>query len=62
MLQKLKDLVTAHWKAIVAAVALVLVQEVDDQTADWIILALGTLGVVVKSNDPDAVARIYRKR
>lgn len=61
MIQKLTDLVTAHWKAIVAAVALVLLQEVDDNTADWIIAALGTLGVIVKGNNPDAVARIYRR-
>jgi hypothetical protein len=60
MIQKLKDLVTAHWKAVVALVALVLIQEVDDNTADWIIAGLGLIGVVAKRNDPDAVARIYR--
>lgn len=61
MIQKLKDLVTAHWKAIIAAVALVLIQEVDDQTADWIIVALGILGVTLKGNDEDAKRRIWRK-
>jgi hypothetical protein len=61
-MQYVSDLVKAHWKAIIAAVALVLVQEVDDNTADWIISALGLIGVVVKGNDEGAKRRLYRRR
>lgn len=61
-MQRITDLVRAHWKAIIAAVALVLVQEVDDNTADWIITVLGLLGVAVKQNNPESKQRIYGRR
>lgn len=60
MFDYLLDLLHAHRKAILAAVAIVLVQFVDSETADWIVAALGTLLVGAVPNDHAASDRIYR--
>lgn len=56
------DLIKAHWKAIITAITVVVIQEVDQETIDWAAAVLGSILVVIKENNPASVARIYRNR
>lgn len=58
----LSDFLTAHRKAILALLSLVLVQVVDSQTADWAVVIVGSILTGVVRNDSYASARIYRRR
>jgi hypothetical protein len=55
----IRDYITAHWKVIIGLVALIAVQLVGSDTADWIFVVLGTLGIGGVPNDQGAKARIY---
>lgn len=60
MLNFVWDLIQAHRKALLAALALVLVQVVDSNTADWIVAVVGVLITGATPNDHAASDRIYR--
>ena len=60
---KLVDLVTAHWKVLIAVAGILFIQFVPSDTADWIGGLLTALGVYGKSNNQDAKRRLgYRRR
>jgi hypothetical protein len=56
------DIVRAHRKVILAALSVVLIQVVDQNTVDWIVGVIGTLLVGGVPNDERAKDRIYRRR
>lgn len=56
------DYVKAHYKVLVGLAALLLVQFVGSETADWVIVALGALGIGGTPNDPDALRRVYPRK
>ena len=58
---KARDYLNAHRKAIIAGVSLLLVQEVDSETADWIVSATGVFFTLITPNDRAAAFRIYKK-
>lgn len=55
------DWLSAHRKAILAAVAAVLILVVDQETADIIVAVVGSLLTLLVPNDQQAVNRIYHK-
>jgi hypothetical protein len=61
-MQQVLDVLRAHRKVILAALSVVLIQVVDQDTADWIIAVVGTLLVGGVPNDEAAKDRIYHRR
>lgn len=57
----ISDYIAAHRKAILAAIGAVLIWFVDDATVDAVVATVDTLLVLLVSNDPAAVARVYRR-
>lgn len=55
------DYLQAHRKAIVAAIAAVLVLVVDQETADKIVGAVGVLLTLLVPNDEGAIQRVYHR-
>jgi hypothetical protein len=55
------DWITAHAKAIIAAIGAVLILVLDQQTVDIIVGALTTLSVLLVPNNQPAVERIYHR-
>lgn len=58
----LRTYVAAHRKAILVLVSLLAVQLVDSETADWLTVVAGTLLTLIVPNDPEAIAKVYRRR
>lgn len=60
-MQALLDYARTYRKAVLAALALLLIQFVDSETVDWVVAVVGTLLVGATPNDQAAAARVRNR-
>lgn len=59
---KIRDYITAHAKALIALISLLIVQLAPSGELDWVVTAVGLVLLLIVPNDEAAAERIYPNR